>query len=373
MIEKFRIREGSIQQGRSPEPKLSGGLWGVNAPLPAGERRPRASCYHPVLRASVVIPTVGGGEPLERCVAALEAQTFPDFVIVVADNSGRKVAAGVAGRPRVEVVESAGNVGFGAAVNAGWRAHPAEFLLTINDDAYASPGWLAALVQAAESDAGVGMCASRIVLRNSPEKLDSAGLAIYPDGTTKQRGHGLPAGTYPDREEVLLPSGCAALYKREMIDRIGGFDESYFLYGEDAELGLRGRLAGWKCLYEPSAVVQHDYSTSAGPASPLKAFYVERNRLFTVAKLFPVGAWPGTAAHALRRYWHHWRAASGGGGLAGELRRTEGVSGLGWAVVKAHFAALAHLPRLWRERADGRNLAGLIRRFGISAKEIAEQ
>lgn len=327
-----------------------------------------------MLRASVVIPTLGGGEPLERCVAALEGQTLQDFVIVVADNSGRRVAAGIAGRPRVEVIENRENLGFGAAVNAGWRAFPADYLLTINDDAYASPAWLEALIAAAESDDKVGMCASRIVLRDSPDKLDSAGLSIYPDGATKQRGRGRPADAYALREEVLLPSGCAALYKRQMIDNIGGFDESYFLYGEDAELGLRARLAGWTCLYEPSALVEHDYSMSAGRASVMKAFYVERNRLFTVVKLFPLRAWPGVLFHSLRRYWHHGRAAVRGAGLAGELARDQGAFGLVSTVVRAHFSALARLPGVWGRRpAERRGFRGLLRRFGISAKEIAAQ
>ena len=175
-------------------------------------------------------------------------------------------------------------------MNAGWRAFPADYLLTINDDAYASPAWLEALIATAESDDKVGMCASRIVLRDSPDKLDSAGLSIYPDGATKQRGRGLPADAYALREEVLLPSGCAALYKREMIDSIGGFDESYFLYGEDAELGLRARLAGWTCLYEPSALVEHDYSMSAGRASVMKAFYVERNPALHGRETVPVAS-----------------------------------------------------------------------------------
>ncbi len=327
-----------------------------------------------MLRASVVIPTLGGGEPLERCIAALEGQTFKDFLIVVVDNSGGRATADLAARPLVRVIENPDNRGFGAAVNAGWRTFPADYLLTINDDAYAAPGWLAALAAAAESDPKAGMCASRIVLRAEPGALDSAGLAIYADGSTKQRGRGRPAATFTKREEVLLPSGCAALYKREMIDQIGGFDESYFLYGEDAELGLRARLAGWTCLFEPDALVEHDYSSSAGRASALKAFYVERNRLFTVAKLFPVSAWPGVLLHAARRYWRHWRAAARGEGLAGELSREQGALTLGVTALRAHLAALRHLPRLLRARPAGSGrMRDLIRRFGISAEEIAAQ
>ena len=98
-------------------------------------------------------------------------------------------------------------------------------------------------------------------------------------------------------EEVLLPSGSAALYRRAMLDEIGGFDDDFFLYCEDTDLGLRARWAGWKCLYVPGAVVEHHYSHSAGRASPLKAYYVERNRLFVLVKNFPAA---DAAARAVR-------------------------------------------------------------------------
>ena len=89
-------------------------------------------------------------------------------------------------------------------------------------------------------------------------------------------------------EEVFFPSGCAALYRREMLDEVGLFDEDFFAYGDDTDLGLKGRLAGWKCLYVPKAIVYHRYSQSSGAYSALKAFYVERNRVWIAVKYFPL-------------------------------------------------------------------------------------
>src|ERR1700733_963755 len=110
-------------------------------------------------------------------------------------------------------------------------------------------------------------------------QIDSAGMLICGDGSSKQRGHLEPPEKYLAPAEVLLPSGSAALYRRAMLDEIGGFDEGFFLYCEDQDLGLRAQWAGWKCLYAPRAVVDHHYSHTAGRATPLKAYYVERNRL----------------------------------------------------------------------------------------------
>ncbi len=122
---------------------------------------------------------------------------------------------------------------------------------------------------------------------------------------SKQRGHGRPPEDFPVAEETLFPSGSAALYRRAMLEEIGGFDDSFFLYCEDTDLGLRARWAGWKCLYVPEAVVEHHYSHSAGGASPLKAYYVERNRLFVLAKNFPARMLLAAPFVTLARYlWH---------------------------------------------------------------------
>ena len=334
-----------------------------------------------MLRASVVIPTLHGGHSLLRCVRALEAQTIDDFEIVIVDNSGRAVAHEAAKSERVRLIDNDQNVGFGAAINQGATDSNAEYICTLNDDAYPEPGWLEALIGAADSDPTVGMCASLILLNGESDAVDSAGFGIYPDGTTKQVGHRQPAANFASPTDALLPSGCAALYRHTMLEAIGGFDDDYFLYGEDSDVGLRGRLAGWSCLYEPHAVVWHDYSGSAGRASRLKAFYVERNRLYTLLKLFPASAIAAAPFYALARYWAHWQAASRGGGLAGEFGIKESPLRLVLIVLQAHLAAFAKLPRLWSQRRRFRSQRKmttsqfrlLLNQHHMTAREIAEQ
>lgn len=333
------------------------------------------------MRATVVIPTLHGGDSLWRCVQALEAQTLAGFEIVLVDNSGLGVAREAAQSSRVRLIENAENAGFGEAVNQGAAGSAADYICTLNDDAYPRPGWLAALVAAADSDPAVGACASLILLEGRDGAIDSAGLGIYPDGTAKQLGRGATPQDFPAVQDALMPSGCAALYRRSMLEQIGGFDGTYFLYGEDSDVGLRARLAGWKCLLEPRAVVSHDYSGSAGRASRLKAFYVERNRLFTVLKLFPVSWWPALPFYVFRRYWAHWRAASRGRGLAGEFGQRESALRLVLIVLQAHWAALAALPRLWSLRRQFRRhkkltacqFRSLLNKHRITAREIAGQ
>ena len=329
-----------------------------------------------------MIPTLLGGESLRRCLASLAAQTFPDFEAVIVDNSGRGIARDLADSPRVRIIENSENVGFGAAVNQGWADSKAEFLLTLNDDAYPAPEWLEALVAACGQDPTIGMCASQIRLLAGQGRLDSAGMNIYPDGTAKQRGNRRDASDYAAQQDVLLPSGCAALYRRSMIGEVGAFDPDYFLYAEDTDLGLRGRLAGWRCLYVPAAVVEHEYSKSSGRASRAKAFYVERNRLFTVVKLFPVVLWPLVPILSAWRYLAHFEALLRGKGLAGEFRGPgESRWRLVLIVVSAYWHTLLHSGKLWRKRRAARRAARLgalgfwrlLRRHAARAGEVASQ
>src|ERR1051325_269654 len=144
-------------------------------------------------------------------------------------------------------------------------------------------------------------------------------MLVARDGSSKQRGNGRAPEDFPVAEEALFPSGSAALYRRAMLEAIGAFDSRFFLYCEDTDLGLRARWAGWKCLYVPEAVVEHHYSHSAGGASPLKAYYVERNRLFVLVKNFPAAMLAAAPFAALARYLWHVRFLLQGQGAAARL------------------------------------------------------
>jgi GT2 family glycosyltransferase len=290
------------------------------------------------------------------------------------DNSGR----GASGqRNRVRVIANEKNVGFGAAANQGFRASAAPLVAVINDDARAEPDWLEALVSAAESREDAGMFASRIRLA-ADGRLDSAGMLLCRDGSSKQRGHLEPAEAYGRLQETLFASGCAAMYRREMLEEIGMFDESFFLYCEDTDLGLRARWAGWECLYVPEAMVDHLYSHSAGKASELKAYYVERNRLFLVVKNFPLRDLLLAPLYSIARYFWHLAYAASGRGKAAEFR-SEGQSTarLAWCVARAHLALAGHWPALWRERRrmkrrmTAKQFHRLTKRFAISVRRMA--
>lgn len=322
------------------------------------------------------MPTLAGGEVLDECLRGLESQTVNEFEVVVIDNSG--IGSVRAHSPRVRVIENQRNVGFGAAVNQAFRESRAPYLATLNDDAVAGPRWLETLLADADAHPRAGMFASEVRLAGTG-RLDSAGMLIASDGSSKQRGHGSQS-PLAHAIDALLPSGSAALYRRAMLDEIGLFDESFFLYCEDTDLGLRARWAGWDCRYVPGAVVEHRYSHSAGRASPLKAYYVERNRLYTIVKNFPAGMlWTAPFASAARYFWHV-MALLGGHGKTGEFRQSGSAAALlPFLVIRAHLAALLRLPRLFAARRRiraGRRITpagfrSLLQRHSITVRQVA--
>ena len=209
---------------------------------------------------SVVVVNWNRRDLLRACLDSLAAQTFTDFEIIVVDNGSDDGSAEMVknfSRP-IRLIENRENRGFCAGNNQGFAVSRAEFVALLNNDAEADPGWLRAMLDAirvkpdvGESD--VGMVASKILVWEDPRVIDKCGHLIYPDGQNRGRGHGqIDRGQFSRQEEVLWPDGCAALYRRAMLDEVGGFDEEFFAYADDAELGLRARIAGWTCLYAPA-------------------------------------------------------------------------------------------------------------------------
>jgi GT2 family glycosyltransferase len=290
---------------------------------------------------------LAAGDALADCLRSLESQTFDRFEVVVVDNSGSGRARGSG---RVRVISNDRNVGFGAAINQAIGETESSYIAVLNDDAVPHKDWLAALVKAAEAHPKAGMFASQVRLEGTG-KLDSAGMLIALDGSSKQRGHGEEPDAFAANSDTLFPTGSAAMYRRKMLEETGVFDARFFLYCEDTDLGLRARWAGWEGEYVAGAIVDHAYSKSAGRASALKAYYVERNRLYTVIKNFPFRMLALTKFYALARYFWHLVFMVTKTGKAAEFRETGHPSWmLPFLVLRAHASATMRLPYLLKER-----------------------
>jgi GT2 family glycosyltransferase len=282
----------------------------------------------------------------------------------------------------LRVLENGSNYGFCRANNQGIDVARGEWIALLNNDAEANPDWLAAMWEAIGRREGYGMVACKILVYEDPRKIDKAGHLIYPDGQNRGRGSGqIDRGQFDIEEEVLWPDGCAALYKSAMLREIGGFDEDLFAYGDDAELGLRARIAGWKCLYVPTAVVRHRRGSTLGLLSSRRLELIERNRLLLALKHFP--------ATLLLANFGYWGARLAAGAIAGfrgrgEAARFPGAGGkarIAVAILKGVAQAIAMTPATLRKRRDMRQLRKLsskqirelLFRYRITLKELSEQ
>ncbi len=328
-------------------------------------------------------------ELLRACLQSLARQEYPNFEVIVVDNGSsdgsREMVeqSGIpTGRDPVRVIRNSTNHGFCAANNQGIAAARGEFVALLNNDAEASPQFLAALLRTFEGNPKVGMAAAKIVVWEDPGLIDKAGHLIYPDGQNRGRGTGeRDHGQFDRVEEVLWPDGCAAMYRKSMLDQIGGFDEDFFAYGDDAELGLRARLAGWTCLYTPHAIVRHHRGSTLGIGSVRRLRLIERNRLLLAVKLFP---W---SLVALNPFYYAGRLIAGagaayrGGGETAAFPGWRGKFKLIAGLLLGDLSGILAIPRMLVKRAglrqirrlSGRQVRALIMENRISLRDLSEK
>jgi len=332
--------------------------------------------------ASIVVVNWNGLDFIRDCIQSVRKQTYAPRELVVVDNGstdGSREWLRANASSAYRLIEFEVNTGFACGVNAGIRASSGEFIALLNHDAVAEERWLERLIDAAR-DPAVGMVASKILFHDRRDVIDKAGHLLFPDGLNRGRGAGeADRGQFDADRETLFPDGCAALYRRRMFDDVGLFDEQFFAYGDDAEIGLRARWRGWLCAYAPLARVFHRHSSSLGKYSPVKAFLVERNRLWVAVKLLP---WPALAlspAFTLWRFFWHACSLWGRRGLAGGVAREHNAASLLAALCRAYISGMLGLGPilrkrraiLGRRRLTNAEFLGLMRKHRISARELA--
>ena len=293
-------------------------------------------------RVTVVIPNWNGERFLGLCLGSLREQSFRDFETILVDNGSVDGSRGFVGEhfPEVKVVPLGENRGIAAAFNAGIEASGAEYVVLLNNDTELDPGWLEALVRATEDRPESGLFASRLVDFYDRSVLDGAGDAMRLSGLPYRLGHGeRDRGRFDKPGYVFGACAAAALYRREMLDEVGRFDEDFVSYCEDGDLSFRAQLAGYRCFYVPGAVVYHMGSASTGgKRSPTATRLGSRNSFSLLVKNLPLSAVP----HILPFF------------VAGQLART--ITAAATGSLRAHLEGLAgawrHLPLMLRKRAE---------------------
>jgi GT2 family glycosyltransferase len=269
----------------------------------------------------MVIPNWNGRPWLPECLAAIAGQTQPPEQVIVVDNGSDDGSLEYlnAEHPEAGVIQLGRNTGFAHAANCGIAAATTPFVALINADVVIGPDWVERSVHALSSGERTAAVATKMLQLDDPEELYDAGDILRRDGACEQRGRfGRDDGRYDEAGEVFGACAGAALYRRDAVLTVGGFDERFFAYLEDVDLALALRLAEWSCCYEPTVALHAGESSSRNLVGG-HLFLVQRNTLLLVAKWFPIRWLPqvlyrqaGWAWHAARerRLRNHLRATA---------------------------------------------------------------
>ena len=317
---------------------------------------------------SIVIPNLNGIKYLPRCLSSIQKQSFKKLETIVVDNGSTdgSVEFVKARFPQTIIIENKKNKGFAKANNQGIQIAKGEYIATLNNDTEVDRDWLKHLVaEAGSSEDHAGMWAPKILSMQPQGQIDSVGgLIIYRDGIAKGRGRlKEDAGQYNNIKEILSPSACSALYRRNMLDEIGYFDEDFFAYCEDTDLGLRARRAGWKAISVPEAVVYHHYSGTGGEYSDIKAFLVERNHLWVAWKNFPLTWIAVLPFYIILRYVIQFYGIISGKGSSAKFIGSHSIKEVVSAIINAYISAFKGLPMIMKKRKFIRtdfNIAGVV-------------
>jgi GT2 family glycosyltransferase len=242
-------------------------------------------------KASVLVLNYNGERFLDDCFSSLLAQQLDgEFEAVLVDNGSAdgSVAHVRLHFPSVRVLELGANLGFSIANNRAIASSRAPYCVVLNNDTRVRPGWLQGLVEVADAHPDAGAVTSKILFMDPPATIQNAGSMLLTDGSGADRGFQEPdTGQFEATEEVFGACGASMLLRREMLDDVGGFDETFFAYYEDTDLSWRMRLRGWRIFYSPRSVVDHAHSATNIEWSPFFTFHVDRNRLFMILKNGP--------------------------------------------------------------------------------------
>lgn len=218
---------------------------------------------------AIVIPNWNGARWLPRCLNAVRAQTLPPREIVVVDNGSQDESLTLLARdfPEVKVIPLDHNTGFAFAVNTGIAATRSPLVALLNTDTVTDPGWLQNLAESLQAGpATLGAATGLFCQLEQPDRVENAGDILTWQGVAEKRGHGRPVTEYQTPGDIFSCCAGAALYRRSFLEDAGGFDAAFFAYWEDIDLGLRGRLLGYRYQFVPRARVLHQGHGSGLPS-----------------------------------------------------------------------------------------------------------
>ena len=240
---------------------------------------------------SVVIPNYNGLAYLEGVLQSLENQTLKNYEVILVDNGSADGSCAYVEKiyPWVRIVKLSENFGFCKAVNEGIFLSKAPYVLLLNNDTEVKENFLEEMLNAIRRHERAFSCAAKMIQFHDREKLDDAGNYYCALGWSYARGKGKDVHTYENEERIFAACAGAAIYRKEVFETIGYFDEEHFAYLEDTDIGYRARIYGYENWYAPKAEVYHVGSgTSGSRYNQFKTRYSSRNNIYLLYKNMPL-------------------------------------------------------------------------------------
>ncbi|MCR5671173.1 MAG: glycosyltransferase family 2 protein [Butyrivibrio sp.] len=241
-------------------------------------------------KVTVVIPNFNGKEYLDDCLSSLGKQTFRDFDTILVDDGSTDGSASYVKEkwPEVTVIENSGNKGFAAAVNAGIRACESPYVFLLNNDTVCSEEAISSLVKVMDKKQKAFSVQAKMLALKPPHNIDDCGDYYCALGWAFTPGKDADPSRFSKREALTSACAGAAMYRRDLFEKVGLFDEAHFCYLEDVDIGYRARLKGYVNLYEPSSVVYHAGSATSGSRyNEFKVRLTAANNLYLIYKNMP--------------------------------------------------------------------------------------
>ncbi len=332
---------------------------------------------------SMVVLNWNGKNMICDCLDSLLQQSYPSIEIIVVDNDSKDGSLAMVKEKygtRLEIIENGRNLGFAEGCNVGIRKSRGEFIVLVNSDATLREDWVAEMLNVVQKNPQIGMAAGKIYFAGREGVIENTGHIVYRDGMARGRGRlEKDSGQYDKSDRIFCPNGCAAIYRKVVMEEAGLFDAEFFAYADDIDVGFRIRMLGYECAYVPRAIAYHELSGSFGMLSPLKAYLLERNRLWVMIKCFPLPHLIAAPFYTIKRYFYHFYGILCKQGPAAHYVEKISVFSLMGIALKVYFSTLFHLPYLLRERGlvmkrcriSIKEFESWLRLYGMTAREVA--
>ncbi|GAA0083796.1 glycosyltransferase family 2 protein [Clostridium sp. CTA-7] len=242
----------------------------------------------------IILVNYNGVEDTIECIKSLNKIKYDNYKIVIVDNNSNKKDVEILSKQsgfKLFTLEE--NIGFAGGNNVGIEfamKNKADYVLLLNNDTVVEGDFLCKLVETVESDKNIGAVGGKIFYFDNKEVLWYAGAKINKfNGKTKHEGvDEVDSEKYSIQKETDYITGCMMLVSRDVLEKVGMMDDSYFLYYEETDWNVRIRHAGYKLIYNPESIIYHKISKSTKSLNYIMVCYYDRNSYYFIMNNFGI-------------------------------------------------------------------------------------